>query len=348
MIYMRSPLQKEKQVRADDPGFHIFGGEVVIKRWSPQLESTLRSTGIGELRISQWDLGGLAQFAAFRDQLTRIFIECEIADASAIGELHRLKTLSMRGGASQINFAGLSSLERLSILADVPEFGNLATCRSLQFLSLTDCGLQDLRPLSGLSGLTDFELSEAPLRSLTGVAGMRGLKRISLLQLPLEQIDELSAAPLLQEVALGFLPRLKSVAGLTGLPQLTTVIIYSCRNIKDLDGLGRIAGLTTLEVMNVPVSSVEFIGRLTNLRTLRLESTGSIPSLSFLRGLNRLETFFPANNTKIVDGDLSILLELPALKEVRYTERRHYRPRRDKVQAAISARQPPSARPELP
>ena len=67
-------------------------------------------------------------------------------------------------------------------------------------------------------------------------------------------------------------------------------------------------------------------------------SAGKIPSLEFLRNMRALEIFMPADSTTIEDGDMSILLELPALRQALYTERRHYKPRRDVIKAALDER----------
>src|SRR2546421_11868473 len=70
----------------------------------------------------------------------------------------------------------------------------------------------------------------------------------------------------------------------------------------------------------------------------RSNDAGKIPSLSFLRGLDALEGFVPGGSTVVVDGDMSVLLDLPKLNWVTFTERRHYTHTSDQVRATLVAR----------
>ena len=63
------------------------------------------------------------------------------------------------------------------------------------------------------------------------------------------------------------------------------------------------------------------------LTRLKVANCGDIASLAPLRGLDELEEFFAWESTRVVDGDLSVLLELPKLREIGMRDRREYRPR---------------------
>jgi len=323
---------------ADVAGFHFFNGEACIKKWSPELAIALAETGAHKLRISGWDLPGFEPLVRFRDQITRIFVESDVTDVSALSQFSALHTLTLRDGADQLDFAQLKQLKSLSIAGDTPEFGNLLACRSLKILSITDCGLRDLTPLAGLADLQELEISEAPLESLEGIAGLKSLRRLVLLQLPLERLDSVKKLRGLDEVVLGFLRRLRNIGVLIELPALKTLVITSCTKVSDVEKLGEVTTLESLELDGIKLPSATFLAGLTQLRLLKLINAGKIPSLAFLQNLRALEVFMPALNTTIEDGDMSILLELPALRQVLYTERRHYKPRDHEIEAAISAR----------
>lgn len=323
---------------ADDAGFHFLNGEAHITRWSPRVASALAETRAQKLRIKGWNFPGLEQLVEFRDQITQVRIQSDVGDLYALSELPRLRELSLREGASQVDFAQLRQLEILSISGDTPEFGNLAECRSLRLLRITDCALRDLTPFSGLSHLQEFAISEAPLKSLEGIAGLKSLKRIVLQQLPLEQLDDLRHLHQLEEVVLVLLRRVKSIGVLTELPALRRLDVYSCGKVSDVEKLGALTKLESLELNGIKLQSGDFLAGLTQLRSLKLMSAGKIPSLEFLRDMRALEIFMPADSTTIEDGDMSILLELPALRQVLYTERRHYKPRDDEIDAAIARR----------
>jgi hypothetical protein len=322
---------------ADEAGAYLYKGEARIKRWSPKLAAALAEKRVQKVRICG-DLPGLEPLVPLRDQITRVRVEADVGDLSALSRLTKLRELSLREGAAQIDFAQLKELETLSISGDTPEFGNLAECRSLRLLRITGGGLRDMTPLRGLSHLREFSISEAPLKSLEGIAGLKSLKRIVLQQLPLEQLDELRHLHQLEEVVLVLLRRVQSIGALTQLPALRRVVIHACGKVSDVEKLGGVTKLESLELESIKLPSVTFLAGLTQLRNLQLVSVGKIPSLSFLRKMEDLEIFMPAMNTTVEDGDMSILLELPALRQTLYTERRHYKPRRDVIKSAIGER----------
>jgi hypothetical protein len=96
------------------------------------------------------------------------------------------------------------------------------------------------------------------------------------------------------------------------LPRLDVLAIESCRRIADLDAVAG-QSLTRLKVANC----------------------GDIASLAPLRGMDSLEEFLAWESTNIVDGDLSVLAQLPRLRVLGMQDRRHYRPRVPEIEARL-------------
>jgi len=119
---------------------------------------------------------------------------------------------------------------------------------------------------------------------------------------------------------------------------LSALDIDGSKKITDLERVGEMSSLEDLTLTGVPLPGVGFLSRLTGLRNLVLNDAGKIPSLSFLRGLDALESFVPGGSTVVVDGDMSVLLDLPKLNWVTFTERRHYTHTSDQVRATLVAR----------
>jgi hypothetical protein len=80
-----------------------------------------------------------------------------------------------------------------------------------------------------------------------------------------------------------------------------------------------------------------------SLTRLKVANCGDIASLAPLRGLDQLEELFAWESTKVLDGDLSVLLELPRLRAIGMRDRREYRPRVAEIERALSARDPRGA-----
>ena len=74
------------------------------------------------------------------------------------------------------------------------------------------------------------------------------------------------------------------------------------------------------------IDAIDEVERLIGLRFLGVSECGAIASLSPVRGLTQLETFYAWGSTRILDGDLSPLTQLPRLQEIRMRNRRGYKP----------------------
>ncbi len=327
--------------KTQDRGFYVSpggGGEIVIRKWSTDLARALAETRSAKLRISDWQEPGLEALVPFCDQIVRIFVECDIADLSAVAQLTKLEELNVRGGLETIDFSRVRHLKTLGVSDSAPRFGSLSACASLRVLSITDCGLRDLTPLSGLRALTELDVSEAPLKSLAGIEGLPSLRRLALLQVPIGSLDGLQHATNLSELVMASVGRLQSVAPATMLLGLKMLDIDGARKVADVERIGEMTALEDLRLTSVSLPSVAFLSRLSRLKQLVLNSVGKIPSLAFLRGLTNLESFAPGLSTAVEDGDMSILLELPSLKRVTYTERRHYRPGWAEISSTLISR----------
>ncbi len=320
---------------------HVFNGEASIRYWSPAVGHVLAEQRVTKLRIRGWKHPTLDPLIPFRDQIVRIFWEVDATDdtpdLAALGQLHRLNHLSLRDRLEQIDFSGLRELQRLSAWADEPSFGNVRQCRSLQVLSITNCGLRDLTPLAGLAHLAELEIGEAPLKSLAGADALRGLRRLVLLQLPLATLSGIESLQQLEVLHIYMLGRLEGIAALTSLKRLKTISIGAARKIADLEHLGDIANLEALDLTGAAPSPA-ILSRLMRLKRLHLTNAGKLPSLGFLRSMKVLRELWLVEGTTVEDGDMSILLELPALTRVHFTNRKRYTHRHEDVQQTLLAR----------
>jgi len=318
--------------------FFILEESAFVDAWSPGLGSALKQTGATLLRLRDWQHENLSALVPYSECVTQVHVECEIPDLSALAELPHLEALYLRAALSTIDFSRTASLTTVGYSGDNPDFGNLREAQSLRELKITGTKMPDLEPLSALTRLESLIIREASLKSLKGIAGLRSLRRLVLAQLRLESLEGLRHASELTEIHLAFL-RIPSLAELTLLSRLTSLSVWSCRKVTDVECVGELVQLEDLELGSIgPLPPLGFLGALKNLKSLRLESVGRIPSLQFLRELPQLEEFLPVDKTIVEDGDLSVLLELPSLKKVVFTERRHYSHRRDDIRAVLSVR----------
>jgi hypothetical protein len=319
----------------------VLDDEAYIDYWSPRVAKVLTGQHITKLRIRGWKAADLEPLTPFRDQIERIDWDVsdddDTPDLSALGRMRRLKQLYLSGGLEQVDFSGLRKLTSLSVSARHPVFGNLRTCGSLRVLSITNSGLRDLTPLTGLKRLRELVIGEAPLQALTGIGELRNLRRLALSQVPLGSLNEIAQAGRLHDVYLYMVGRLESIAPLKALPALRTLNLGSCRKVRDLDSIGELRGLESLELHGVVVSPAT-LGRLCRLKLLHLQSYGRIPSIAFVRDLRGLERLYFLEGTVVEDGDMSPLLDLPKLKKILFDTRRNYSHTLEEVQRRLAKR----------
>lgn len=134
-------------------------------------------------------------------------------------------------------------------------------------------------------------------------------------------LTELPRLPSLIKLDL-FGTNIVSFEGISRFPLLRELGLFKANHLADISALGDIKDtLTTLEFDSCRrIGSYDVLRELTNLKRLVIGNSASIPSLSFIKSLTKLE-FLSFTGTDIVDGDLS-----PSLKigYVGFENRRHY------------------------
>ena len=102
-----------------------------------------------------------------------------------------------------------------------------------------------------------------------------------------------------------------SLEGLERAPRCAHVELAYCRNLEDISALAACGNsLRHLEIEQCGrIRDFSCLESLTELRCLRLMGSNTIPDLSFLKNMKKLERFY--FNYKVLDGDLSPCMEIP-------------------------------------
>jgi hypothetical protein len=216
-----------------------------------------------------------------------------IPDVDFLRELPGLRSVRLNGDIRDISAVfEVSGLRRLDLLHCRPpalvHFDRLPALEVLDFTWGPDGG-ETIESLGALRSLYLAEwrgdrlpLGKSPLRELRLEAGRKAVLRWADLEPVTETLEEvdIDSAELLGD---------------------ESVTLPSLRRVK-------------LERCKVP--DLGFLSGAGALRQLELEGCGAIASLAGLAGLPRLEVLLISGNTNIVDGDLEMLYQLPALREV--------------------------------
>jgi hypothetical protein len=142
-------------------------------------------------------------------------------------------------------------------------------------------------------------------------------------------LEPLAAQPSLQTIRLETADRLETLAGIERLPTVTSLRVLGARQLHDIDPVEAAREtLRELELQSCPsINDIAPIATLTELRLLGINNCGRIRSIEGVENLAKLEILLGWESTRIEDNDLSPLLRLPRLREIRIRDRRDYRPR---------------------
>jgi internalin A len=230
----------------------------------------------------------------------------------------------------------------------------------LRHLHVLDRTITDLTPVARMAETlrtlsfqvapkTTFDVSSVPnIESLTAYwACLRGTidRALNLTDLMVFDYDESYVVPLAQHESLQTLvlknaPRLERLAGIESFPALRRLSILRALNLSDLDGVATTSTtLRRFDLEDCRVESLDAVGDLLNLTFLGVNDGGTIASLDPLRSLQQLEVLYAWGTTRIADGDLTPLLDLPRLREVRMRSRKQYQPSVAEIATKLANRQ---------
>ena len=253
--------------------------------------------------------------------------------------------------ALQLNYARGFTDHRLDFLS--AKWG-------LRALDVLDRAVVDLEPLHRLSETlerlsvqaaprADLDLSGFP--KLSYLAGewlvlkrtleeARGLGELVTWRFIETDLECLRVHPDLERLTIKEALRLRTLSGARHARGIRRLAIITGRRLGDMTDVESVAAsLEELQLQGCPLlQSLDFAAPLVNVEFLNVGACGDIASLYPLEGLAKLQTFHAWGSTRIVDRDLTPLLRLPQLRDVRMRDRRDYTPRLAEVQATLNAR----------
>ena len=231
----------------------------------------------------------------------------------------------------------------------------------LRRLDLLDRGITDLTPLHDLGAtLEELHVQSHPGShiDLSLVPGLRvlscawdqvkdtidrtdRLEELFLAPYPETDLNPISHLTSLRILRMKERPRVRSLAGVEAMPWLAWLGIYGSP-IEDISALERLRSpiLDRLDLASCRhIPSLDPVAGLHGLRELDLSEGGTLPSLGPIAALTRLERLYLYGSTKVADRDLSPLLGLNRMKDLRMKNRRHYTPSVNGVRAHLGLEQ---------
>lgn len=231
-------------------------------------------------------------------------------------ELRTLREFTNISGEETVKISSLGDLKWCPDL-DVLELNSvpgaldcLGYFPNLRVLSLCECGLSDLSPLSVCGKLECLDLSENRIASLQGLAGLPSLERLTLRGNSIVDLSPLGSLTSLARLDLGA-NAISDIAPLRACDKLESLWLDS-NKLADISAVGSLTRLTELDISGNSITDIGALSTCAALQTLNCSSNG-IERIDALASCPDLVSFSGEKN-KISDiSPLAGLLRLNVL-----------------------------------
>ena len=217
----------------------------------------------------------------------------------------------------------LGGVEELNIItgAKVRNLKAIEKISSLEDLSLT-CVSDETVDFLQLKNLKKCFITWWP--GACSIFKCHQLIRLYLDEIKLKSYKKLGNLKLLRALTIGN-SNIEYIEWLTCLSELRELELLNCRKLCDFSPISKCKTITWLAIEgNKCIKDIEFLSNLRQLEVLDLSDDGEIRNLSPLKNLVNLKAFSFAGTTNIIDGDLTVLENLPKLSMLMFKGRRHY------------------------
>ncbi|XVV00869.1 hypothetical protein ACQPW3_26030 [Actinosynnema sp. CA-248983] len=243
------------------------------------------------LRDREWDDGALTRFH-----------DAGCNGIVVTGERRDLRFL--------LDVPGLESVRIMGAVKDLSAVAELDGLRALHVDVLTRVPVD----LGNLQQLEALFIGWHP--KLAGLAQLRALRTLTIFGWGAPDFRALADMPELRFLRVEMKRRHGAAsAGLAGARAATRLWLYDGR-LTDVEELAEFTAVTEIALRSTKIDSLEFVTAMPSLTNLELDNAGEVESIAPLRNHPSLEFVAIVGSTRVADGDLSVLFEMPKLKAV--------------------------------
>lgn len=260
--------------------------------------------------------------------VTELVLTAEVESCADLKWFPNLTELTISGAVldDAQAFSGLKSLELLSVsdsAVSTELIQVIGTLTALRELTLANCGVSSITPLSGLTALTRLDLHSNAIRDISGLGALPQLSYLNLSSNALIALDGLNGLEQLEYLDISF-NSLVSTAPLSGLTALTYLDVSS-NALRSLNGIGSLENLSQFRASYnelLDVNALEKCQKLTYVDVshntlLDIDVAASLPALEELYfGYNEVMTlpqFDKSCALRIISGEYNYLSTLKNL-----------------------------------
>ena len=260
--------------------------------------------------------------------LTELTLSGNITRSDDLRWLPNITALSIEN-VSLTTLNGLSTLDKLQKLSitdsivSTPMLETIACVSTLTSLTLSDCAISSVSPLSVLNNLEYLDLSDNAIRDISGLAGMSKLTYLDLHSNALIHLDGMETLTAIEHLDVSF-NSLVSTASIENLSHLQYLDLSS-NALRSLEGVEQLSELTHFiarynELINVDVlkdcQNLVFLD-VCNNTLLDINVTASLASLEELyfghNEVSQLPKYDSSCALRIISGEYNQLSSLKNL-----------------------------------
>ncbi len=267
------------------PESFAFTPEECGDTWESVPESLAFTPETTEENNAELTLARLISDEGFRDCVwDEAGIDSEDTEEIILRKLDQCEQLTLKEPASSLHsLEDLSSLPNLkSLTIDLDAWDNSPAV--------------DFAPIAGLSGLEKLSIENCT-KEETDLSFLAEMKHITELYLPncrVREMEFLKDMPQLERLSL-YGTKVEDLTVLENLQGLVELALGGNSGARNLEVVGKLAGLQDLGLQNCGISDIRFLSELTKLRGINLNHN-SIADLTPLTGLTKLERLGLAEN----------------------------------------------------
>ena len=199
---------------------------------------------------SHWAGADLSVFEPVADMVNKIALPCE-KQTRVIGlnTLKNLKDISISGDLTDVDFTKFTQLQSLNI-NETCKGGNWHLCESLNHI-LIDVSMANLKKLNALKNLRSLSCGRG-LKSLEGISDLLALRELRIGGCHLPSLESLGSLPKLRLLMANLMPKLESLKGIEGLPNLEELDVTQCGKLRDVAAISTLTKLKLLQLAFCP------------------------------------------------------------------------------------------------
>lgn len=241
-------------------------------------------------------------------KITEFTVPADAKSYADLSYLTNLESLTIQNGiASQLDclaqLTNLTELEITDVSLDQNILSTIAMLPQLKNLTLNNCSIVSIAPLSAAKGLISLDLSNNTIRNIDVLSNMSALQELYLQHNAVVELDALSACTSLLKLNVSY-NLLTSISPICNLSALTW-LDASRNNIADLDDMSQLTSLKHISLSNNSLSSIANLSSCSGLTELFV-SNNILTDISSITSLTELMYF---------DFSYNQVTSIPALSE---------------------------------